>query len=116
VSKTKFPQELLDKFLAARSLSPEGFQKRFANSGMWEKDDFSKIINSDDFGSNTLLIKTSPLLQWSKGRTLILDSQYVSEILIYGLHWRIVDGLEGKKADIFISCGGDYWNCIWMSC
>lgn len=106
VSKTKFPQELLEKFLAARSLSPDEFQKRIADSGKWEKKDFSENISPDDFGSNTLLIKTYPLLQWTKGRTLILDSQYVSEILIYGLYWRIVDSLDPKKAEVFISLWG----------
>jgi hypothetical protein len=106
VSKTKFPQELLEKFLAARSLSPDEFQKRIADGGKSQKKDFSANINSDDFGANTLLIKTYPLLQWTKGRTLILDSQYVSEILIYGLYWRIVDSLDPKKADVFISLWG----------
>jgi hypothetical protein len=106
VSKTNFPQEILEKFLAARSLSPEEFHKRIAASGKWEQQDFPTIINSDDFGTNTLLIKTYPLLQWTKGRTLILDSQYVSEILIYGLYWRIVDSLDSKKADVFISLWG----------
>lgn len=104
--KTKFPQELLEKFLATRSLSPKEFQERITSGGEWNRDNFSAAINSDEFGADTLLIKTYPLLQWTKDRTLILDSQYVSEILIYGLYWRIVDSLDRKKADVFISLWG----------
>jgi len=106
VSKTKFPAELLERFLTARSLSPEQFQERIAAGGKWGKKEFSALVKSDEFGADTLLIKTYPLLQWTRGRTLILDGQYVSEILIYGLYWRIVDNLDRKQADIFISLWG----------
>jgi len=106
VSQTKFPQELLEKFLTARSLSPKQFQERITVCGKWEKKDFSAAIKSDAFGADTLLIKTHPLLQWTKGRTLILDSQYVSEILIYGLYWRIIESFDRKKAEVFITLWG----------
>jgi len=106
VSKTNFPQEKFEHFLKERSLSLEAFRERITTGKEWDKETFLTTIKSDQFATNTLAFKTYPLLQWSEDKTLIIDIQYVSELLIYGLYWRIVDSLERTKAGNFISLWG----------
>lgn len=106
VSKTHFPQDKFEQFLAARSLSLDEYRQRVTGGKEWDKKSFSEIIKTDSFSTDTLTVKTYPLLRWADGRTLILDPQYVSDLLIYGLYWRIVDSLDDKKADKFISFWG----------
>jgi hypothetical protein len=106
VSKTNFPQDKLEQFLKARSLSLQAFQKRITGGSEWDKKGFCDAIKSDQFATDTLAVKAYPLLQWAEGKTLILDIQYVSELLIYGLYWRIVDSLPDAKAERFISLWG----------
>jgi hypothetical protein len=106
VSKTAFPQDKLEQFLKARSLSLQALRKRITGGNAWDKKGFCDAIKSDQFATDTLAVKAYPLLQWSEGKTLILDIQYVSELLIYGLYWRIVDSLPDAKAERFISLWG----------
>lgn len=106
VSQTSFPREKLEHFLNKRSLSLQGFRELITGGEGWDKEAFLTAIRSDQFAADTLAFKTYPLLQWSEGRTLIVDIQYVSEILIYGLYWRIVDQLGEGKSGNFISLWG----------
>lgn len=105
-SATNFPQAKLEHFINARSLPLRGFRERITESAGWGKDDFLAAIASEQFATDTLAIKEHPFLQLEDDRALILDIQYVSELLIYGLYWRIVNSLERKQRDVFISLWG----------
>jgi hypothetical protein len=105
-SKINFPQEKFEQFLRARSLSAQGFREKITAGAEWDKESFATAIELDQFANNTLVFKTHPLLCFDDGRELILDIQYVAEILIYGLYWRVVESLQGKQKDIFISLWG----------
>lgn len=105
-SKINFPQEKFEQFLSARSLPVQGFREKITAGVGWDKENFFAAVELDQFANDTLVFKTYPLLRFDDGRELILDIQYVSEILIYGLYWRIVDDLQGKQKDIFISLWG----------
>lgn len=106
ISKTQFPQDKFEHFLKERSLSLEVHRERATGGKEWDKEVFSAVIKTDEFSTDTLAVKTYPFLQWADGKTLILDPQYVSDLLIYGLYWRIVDDLEDEKAERFISLWG----------
>lgn len=106
VSKTNFPQDKFEHFLNERSLSLEAFRERITGGKEWDKASFSAALKTDQFATDTLTVKTYPLLKWDDGKALILDSQYVSDLLIYGLYWRIVDGFDSEKAEKFISLWG----------
>ncbi len=97
VSKTHFPQDKFEHFLNERSLSLTDYRERLTGGKEWDKKAFSDLVKTDQFSTDTLPFKTYPLLRWTDGRVLILDPQYVSDLLIYGLYWRIVDNLDDKK-------------------
>jgi hypothetical protein len=97
---------MFEQFLNARSLPLEDFREKITGGAGWDKASFLTAIESDQFATDTLAIKTHPLLRLSNGRVLILDIQYVSELLIYGLYWRIVGSLARKQGDKFISLWG----------
>lgn len=109
-SKTKFPRQKLEHFLNERSQPLQWFRDQFAPGGAWDKPALVTAINSEQFATNTLPFKAYPFLQWGDGRTLVLDIQYVSELLIYGLYWRIVDdvrkNLGQQRAETFIGLWG----------
>lgn len=105
-SKINFPQEKLEQFLSARSLPTQGFREKITQGDGWDKESFYTAVELDQFANDTLVFKTYPFLHLEEGRELIVDIQYVSEILIYGLYWRIVESLQGKQKDIFISLWG----------
>jgi hypothetical protein len=105
-SKINFPQEKFEQFLSARSLPMQGFREKITQGDGWDKESFFTAVELDQFANDTLVFKTYPFLHLEEGRELIVDIQYVSEILIYGLYWRIVESLQGKQKDIFISLWG----------
>ena len=84
-SKINFPQEKFEQFLSARSLPAQGFREKITAGDGWDKESFFAAIGLDQFANDTLDSKTYPFLHLEEGRELILDIQYVSEILIYGL-------------------------------
>jgi hypothetical protein len=105
-SKINFPQEKFEQFLSARSLPTQGFREKITKGDGWDKESFFTAVELDQFANDTLVFKTYPFLHLEEGRELIVDIQYVSEILIYGLYWRIIESLQGKQKDIFISLWG----------
>jgi len=105
-SKINFPEEKFEQFLSVRSLPARGFREKITAGDGWDKESFFAAIGLDQFANDTLVFKAHPFLHFEDGRELILDIQYVSEILIYGLYWRIVESLQGKQKDVFISLWG----------
>lgn len=106
VSQTNFPREKLEHFLKERSLPLQGFREQITGGEEWDNEAFMTAVRSDRFAADTLVFKTYPLLRRDEGGTLIVDILYVSEILIYGLYWRIVGQLEEGKRGNFISLWG----------
>lgn len=106
LGKTNFPQDKFEQFLNTRSLTLGGFKDKVIAGKAWDENRFLATLESDQFAADTLAIKSYPFLKLDDDRYVILDIRYVSELLIYGLYWRIVDQLNDERADVFISLWG----------
>jgi hypothetical protein len=95
------PSDALAKFVEKRSLSFEEYRKRSrgatnettGNSGGLESGAFVK--------TNLNMFRQYPLLRIDEARLLILDIQFLAELLYTGVYWSIFDGLPKSKRPLF---------------
>jgi hypothetical protein len=100
----EFPraQTLLDRFLAGRALTVEQMSDTLAGDGPRTRDRFL----ADTTGKSTLnasltIFRQQPLLQLSDGRVVILDLQFLTDLVTTGTYWLLFDALPRQRRETF---------------
>lgn len=106
LAQTGFPQQLFDTFLNHRSIPLDALRHEIASGKPWEKKRSTKLIESDDFATDFLAFRKHPLIDLENGKHLIIDIQFVAEMLFTGLFFEILFSLKPGKREDFLSLWG----------
>lgn len=101
-AKIDFPQELLEKMIGARARSVEEFRILLGSGEEQEREKFADELTRKPFLLESLTcFRTYPLLRMDSEQVLILDLQFVVELLTSGVYWSIHDNLPNNKRGDF---------------
>jgi hypothetical protein len=94
LAKSSLSQSIVDRFREDRGLTLAEFRERLGGTEGVTLESFVSEIRGRSFLSKSLnVFRTYPLLKFEKARCLVLDLQFLSELLSNGVYWRIFDPL-----------------------
>lgn len=97
-TQTDMPQKLLEKFLEARARTLDEFRNIFTKGTVVSQATFADELKQRPFLIDSLnLFRKYPFLRLDSERVLILDVQFVAELLTSGVYWNMHDGLPREK-------------------
>ena len=101
-AKTGLPQELFIKMIDARARTVEEFRMLLGNDEGQTREKFADELTRKPFLTESLIcFRTFPLLKMDSEQVLILDLQFVVELLTSGVYWSIHDNLPDNKRSVF---------------
>lgn len=108
LSQTALSQELLTKFLRGRSLTIEKFRARVAEDASWNRSEFIGRAGIPGFCTDYRVFRECPLMDLGAGQHLILDLQFLEELVGTGLFFHLLNQLPpGKRKTLF-----DLWGRV----
>jgi len=106
LATTGFPQELLTTFLRNRSIRLTALRREINSGKRWGKKRGIARIESYDFTTDFLAFRKHPLIDLENGKHLVIDIQFVGELLFTGLFFEIFDRLPSRKRELLLSLWG----------
>ncbi len=101
-AQTKFPQSVLDQMLEVRARTVEDVRTLLNSRQEPTQPSFAADLARRSFLTDSLnVFRKYPMLKLDSDKVLILDLQFVAELLTMGVYWSIFDGLPQKKRDTF---------------
>jgi hypothetical protein len=97
-----FPTGILRRLVNDRALSATAFRKKLSGGAPHGRQDFGKELQSRSFLTESLnIFRQSPLLKLDPNRMLILDLDFLVELLTSGVYWSIFDSLPRNLRPTF---------------
>jgi hypothetical protein len=99
-----FPQaqELLGRFLRDRAVTIEELQEKLSSSTRRTQEHFCQdLANQDAFMSGVRVFRQYPLLSLRDGRIVVLDLQFLTDLLTSGVYYSLFNSLPGKRRETF---------------
>lgn len=106
LSATNFPKSAFDNFIAARSRTIDQFRNEFPTLRIGSSAALADALSSDRFIADTLPIRKYPLCSIDSTKVACLDATFLSELLISGVYWQLVESVTRKEADTFMTLWG----------
>jgi hypothetical protein len=106
LSKTHFPKASFEGFVKSRSKTINEFRTLVSADAITTAALLSEKLDSDAFIADTIPIRSYPLCRLDGTHLVCLDTRFLSELLIYGLYWRILGALKKGDGDLFLSLWG----------
>jgi hypothetical protein len=101
-SQTDFPQELLIKMVDARARNVQQFRMLLGGCEEQTREKFADELKRKSFLTESLTcFRNFPMLRMDSDQVLILDLQFVVELLTSGVYWSIHDNLPDSKRGDF---------------
>lgn len=101
-AETGFPQEVLERFLNTRARTLDEFRHVLSKGTVVSRSTFSDELKRRPFLIESLRVfRRCPLLKLDSERVLMLDVQFVVELLTSGVYWSIHDELPDAKRAAF---------------
>jgi hypothetical protein len=101
-ARVGFPVSILEQFTKARSLSVSRFRERLASGNGTDESTFREELDARRFLTESLnVFQKFPLLEIGPGNIVILDLQFVVDLLSSGIYWTIFDSLAEALRDSF---------------
>lgn len=103
---TGFPKDVFAQFLRSRSISIQMLANEITGGCKWDREHFKTVAESDSFTTDFLPFRKHPLVDLENGKHLIIDIQFVAELLFTGLFFEIFFSMKGDKREDFLSLWG----------
>jgi hypothetical protein len=101
-SRVGFPADVLETFVKGRALTISEFAELLSNGKPTTRAEFLDEIKRRAFLSESLnTFRRFPLFKMDANRVLILDLQFLVELLTSGVYWNIFDSLPIESRDRF---------------
>ena len=101
-SLTGISQEMFDRFLAARARTLDDFRGELSNGNGVSQASLSEELKRRSFLLDSLnVFRKYPLFRLDTERIVMLDVQFVVELLTAGVYWSIHDNLPLNKRETF---------------
>ena len=89
-----------------RSIRLDALRRKVTGRKPWGKKHGISVMESDDFATDFLAFREHPLIDLENGKYLIVDIQFVGEMLFTGLFFEIFASLGADKREAFLSLWG----------
>lgn len=106
VGQTRFSPSVLESFLAKRSATFATLRAAITGGGRWTPDEAREQVASSLFGPDFLVFRECPIMDLENGNYLILDLQFLAELLSNGLYFDVFSSLPKQKRGDFNSLWG----------
>ena len=101
-AKVGFPPGILRKLVADRALSATKFRKRLSGGKPRTREAFAEELGRRSFLLDSLnVFRQSPMLRLDANRVLILELDFMAELLTSGVYWNIFDTLPRERRKAF---------------
>ena len=101
-ARVGFPTAILRKLVHDRALTSLALQKRLSAGKTRTRKDFGDELGRRSFLMDSLnTFRQNPLMKLDANRVLILDLEFLAELLTSGVYWNIFDSLPPNKRERF---------------
>jgi hypothetical protein len=101
-SKVGFPSAILRKFVRDRALTVTALRKRLGDGKPLTRKNFAEDFEQTSFLTESLnIFRQHPLVKLDATRVLILDLEFLAELLTSGVYWSIFDSLPANRRETF---------------
>jgi hypothetical protein len=102
LEQTNFPELVFQRFLDSASVSPDSIRRKLSGTdGGWDECALSELLGSSIFASDFLALREHPILHLDGSRYLVLDPDFLGELLSSGIIFQIRGAVpEGKGAQL----------------
>jgi hypothetical protein len=101
-SKVGFPTRVLKMLMRDRALTVGALCKRLSAGKARTRKNFVEELGRRSFLTDSLnIFRQSPLMKMDANRVLILDLEFLTELLTAGVYWNIFDGLPANQRETF---------------
>jgi hypothetical protein len=101
-AKVGFPEEILRKLVNDRALTASVLRERLSGGRPRTRKDFDEELGRRSFLADSLnIFRQYPLMKMDANRVLILDLEFLGELLTAGVYWNIFDSLPSTQRDTF---------------
>ena len=101
-SQVVFPTAILRKLVKDRALTAKAFRKRLPGGNARTRKAFDEEMERRSFLTGSLnVFRNYPLMKLDVNRVLILDRDFVAELLTAGVYWNIFDSLPRNRRESF---------------
>jgi hypothetical protein len=95
-------QPLLDRFLAGRALTVEQLTRKLAAETPATRERFlADTAGKTALKASLSVFRQQPLLRFGDGRVIILDLQFLTDLVTTGVYWLLFDALPGHRRETF---------------
>jgi hypothetical protein len=92
----RFSRDILERFLSGIAVSLDTLKVKLQPLPL-SREEFARLVRSDLFATDTIVLRQNPVVALADGRFLVLDRHFVSEMVSSGLYWQIFEGLNGAR-------------------
>lgn len=106
LSETKLPREVMDQFLTNRSIKRSDLRDRIAPGGTMGRAEYIAAMAGPIFATDFRVFRERPLMVLANGDHIILDLQFLTELLFSGLYFNLFFSLPSSQREEFSSLWG----------
>jgi hypothetical protein len=100
--KVGFPEQTLRRLVDERALTSAALRQRLGGGVAGTRVEFSDELARRSFLTESLnIFRQNPLIRMDSDRVLILDLEFLAELLTAGVYWNIFDSLPPAKREPF---------------
>jgi hypothetical protein len=102
LEQTTFPREVFQRFLNDASVSFDSIRWKLSGTeGGWDEKRLTELLGSAIFATDFLALREQPILDLNGGRYLVLDPDFLGELLSSGILFQIRAAVpEGRGAQL----------------
>jgi hypothetical protein len=94
----RFSSDIVQRFLSGIAISLEALKAKLQSSPL-TREEFGRLVGSDVFATDTVVLRQNPVVAFPDDKFLVLDRHFVSEMISSGLYWQIFESLRGNQRE-----------------
>ncbi|HEV7241142.1 MAG TPA: hypothetical protein VGQ36_18050 [Thermoanaerobaculia bacterium] len=94
----QFSSDIVQRFLSGIAISFNALKAKLQPFPL-TREEFGRLVCSDLFATDTVVLRQNPVVALSNDRFLVLDRHFVSEMVSSGIYWQIFESLEGPQRE-----------------
>jgi len=106
LSQTSVPKADLDRFLSRRSWTFDRFREEITGGGPLTRAEFASRAAEAGFGTDFRVFREHPLMDLGTGQHLVLDLQFLEELVGAGLFFHVLLQLEEDQRKVLLDLWG----------
>jgi len=106
LSETRLPPAVMDKFLANRSITRSGLRAKLTSGAAMSREEYTAQMSGPIFATDFRAFREHPLVDLADGNHMVLDLQFLTELLFSGLFFHLFFSLPSAQREEFSSLWG----------